>query len=107
VIVPSAQLRFAGSRRQGAMEPDIRATLEIPGAGERSVPVKDHHLLRRAESTKPIDEQVRIITAAVQDMGPRVAVRLGLSRGFQSADSSNALCWLMADGFFSLEDPQP
>ena len=45
-------------------------------------------------------------TDAVQQMGDPVAVRLGLSRAFQGG-AGNAACWLMADGFFSLKDPQP
>lgn len=108
VIVPSAQLGFAGCRRAVALEPDFRVTLSIPGVGERSLPVKDHHLLRHAESVvQLIDEQVRTLTESVRHMGASIAVRLGLSRGFQSGEGTNSLCWLMADGFFSLEDPQP
>jgi hypothetical protein len=40
-------------------------------------------------------------------MGPRVVVRLGLSRSFSHAGGNSGRCWLMADGFFSAVDPQP
>jgi hypothetical protein len=40
-------------------------------------------------------------------MGDQVAVRLGLSRAFNSRSGEPGVCWLMADGFFSLTEPQP
>ena len=42
-------------------------------------------------------------------MGDTVAVRLGITRPFtpqEGAGRTPGLCWLMADGFFSLTDPQ-
>ena len=51
--------------------------------------------------------QIATLNTAVMQMGERVAVRLGLSRPFQSDARQPAMCWLMADGFFSLHDPQP
>jgi hypothetical protein len=47
----------------------------------------------------------RIANRLVQQMGETVAVRLGLSRPFAS-QGQPPLCWLMANGFFSLDDPQ-
>jgi|GEM_PF-4750532 len=108
VVAPAEQLSFSACRRAGAPEADFRVSLPLPAVGMRSLPVKDHHLLRHIEAAaKPVDEQVRALTASVRQMGAQVAIRLGLSRGFQAGEGSHALCWLMADGFFSLADPQP
>ena len=55
-----------------------------------------------------LDAQIGTLNAAVRRMGETVAVRLGLSRAFEHQDAPGpALCWLMADGFFSLAAPQP
>jgi hypothetical protein len=108
LVVPMAQLTFAGSRRAGAAAVDFRATIPIPGIGQRWLPVKDHHLLRQIESaTMSVEQQCQQLREVVQKMGQHVAIRLGLSRPFQSAPGqAQAACWLMADGFFSLSDPQ-
>jgi hypothetical protein len=54
------------------------------------------------------DQQLAELRNVVGRMGSNVAVRLGLSRPFQQEDSRDPpRCWLMADGFFSLESPQP
>jgi hypothetical protein len=109
VVVPSARIRFTASRREGAPEPDVRVTLRVPELSERHLPVKDHHLLRRAElASNNLNEQLRLLHLAVQEMGEQVAVRLGLSRAFHHDDSrAPAACWLMVDGLFSLSNPQP
>ncbi len=109
LVVPSNRLFFDASVRQGAAEPDVRVTLTVPGIGERALPVKDHHLLLRAERTAvEAKERARILQAEVRSMGDRVAVRLGLSRAYQGNESRGAaVCWLMADGFHSVADPQP
>src|SRR5439155_17612823 len=101
IIVPSDEVSFSFSRREGAPEPDIRVMLPVPPMGERLLIVKDHHLLRRAEesSSDPV-RQIATLNTAVMQMGERVAVRLGLSRPFQSDARQPAMCWLMADGFF-------
>jgi hypothetical protein len=77
--------------------------------GERLLSVKDHHLLCRAEQAgADLDVQVGALNRAVQQMGERVAARLGVSRSFQPADQrAPARCWLMVDGLFSATDPQP
>jgi hypothetical protein len=108
-VVPAGDLRFGASWRDGADEPDIRVTFPVAELGERVLPVKDHHLLTRAQRAgADLDRQLAALREAVRGMGERVAVRLGLSRPFQYHDGQGAaLCWLMADGFFSLADPQP
>jgi len=107
VVVPGGDIAFSGSHRRGP-DPDYRVTLCLPDLGERSLPVKDHHLLARAEAgAKTLDAQLERMTQLVRDMGEQVAVRLGLTRPFQSEANRTGLCWLMADGFFSFSDPQP
>jgi len=109
IVVSPKQLSFGASRRIGASDQDIRVRLPVPGAGERYVPVKDHHLLSRAAQTASAqDELAAFLNSAVQQMGDPVAVRLGLSRAFPGGGNSvSNSCWLMADGFFSLTNPQP
>jgi hypothetical protein len=108
VVLPANEISFSFSRREGAPEPDIRVMIEVPPMGERFLIVKDHHLLARAEQamSEP-GRQIAFLNQAVQQLGDRVAVRLGLSRPFQGDSQKPAMCWLMADGFFSLHDPQP
>jgi hypothetical protein len=107
--VPAAHLSFAACWRDGAAEPDFRVRLPLPEIGERSLPVKDHYLLARARAACPdLSGQIQTLHNVVGRMGERIAVRLGLSRPFARADEQGAgVCWLMADGFFSLADPQP
>ena len=108
VLVSSQQITFFGSWCRGKEKPDFRVTLGIPGLQHLSLPVKDHSLLRRAEtSSDHIVEQLQEMTRAVQQMGEWVLARLGLSRGFASHPSRlGSVCWLMADGFFSFQNPQ-
>jgi hypothetical protein len=108
LVVPSNRLRFAVTWREGALEPDTRVELPLPDLGNRWLPVKDHHLLLKAERAgNDVEQRIKILTAAVQQMGEQLAVRLGLSRSFQGYLDQPGMCWLMADGFFSLLDPQP
>ena len=109
VVATSEQIVFQVSQRDGVAEPDVRITLRVPGLDGRLLPVKDHHLLSRAEQAAPdLAGQVQVLNRTVRQMGPQVAVRLGLSRPFQlRPDCQAGFCWLMADGFFSLADPQP
>jgi hypothetical protein len=107
LIAPAEEISFSFSRREGAPEPDIRVMLPVPPMGERLLIVKDHYLLlREEESSGDPARQIAALNTAVMQMGERVAVRLGLSRPFQSDARQPAMCWLMADGFFSLHDPQ-
>jgi hypothetical protein len=102
-------VRFDGSWRVGAVEPDLRVTLGLPDLNERQLPVKDHHLIRRAEAAAhDLPGRIQALHAAVQALGERVAVRVGLSRPFQGhGEAGPGACWLMADGFFSASDPEP
>ena len=52
-------------------------------------------------------QAVHRVLRADRAMGTTAVVRLGLSRSFVSAAGQPGKCWLMADGFFSLDDPQP
>jgi hypothetical protein len=108
VVVPLRAIRFTASWRDGAPEPDYRVSLAVPNLEGRSLPVKDHFLLRRAEDASPnVEGRIRELALAVSQMGEQVAVRLGLSRSFQATPArAESVCWLMADGFFSLNDPQ-
>jgi hypothetical protein len=106
-VFATKQIVFSAVWRDGAAEPDFRVTLPVPSLGERVLPVKDHFLLRQAEIAGEGDEaQVNALMRAVRQMGEQVVVRLGLSRPYPPGQA-DASCWLMADGFFSLTDPQP
>jgi hypothetical protein len=109
ITVPANKVRFEVSRREGAPEPDYRVLLDVPGLEGKYLSVKDHFLLRQAEAASPTPQgRAWAMTRAVGQMGPEVLVRLGLSRAFQpGAKRSATVCYLMADGFFSLDDPQP
>lgn len=108
VTATSADVQFTALWREGAEQPDHRASLVLPECGRRILPVKDHFLLSRAEKeSADVDEQVRFLARAVRAMGATVVVRLGLSRAFAAAEGRPGKCWLMADGFFSMDDPQP
>jgi hypothetical protein len=108
VTVPSAQIVFSVAQRHGIDEPDYRVILPVRGR-EVHIPVKDHFLLQRAELASPaLEGRRRALDLAVRQMGPQVVVRLGLSRAFHATPGrAPGACWLMADGFFSLTDPQP
>jgi hypothetical protein len=107
LVVPSNRLRIAAAWRDGCFEPDVRVELPLPDLGTRWLPVKDHHLLLKAErATSDVQQRIEILNRAVQQMGEQVAVRLGLSRSFQGRADQPGSCWLMVDGFFSLSDPQ-
>jgi hypothetical protein len=108
VLVPAAEVGFTALWREGTAEPDYRVRLPLPGMGTRELPVKDHTLLARVEKTHAdLDARLGALREAVRAMGTSVVVRLGLSRAFQGLPGrSPARCWLMADGFFSLDDPQ-
>jgi hypothetical protein len=107
VIVPSREVHFTALWRDGTDQPDYRVSLPLPGHDRRILPVKDHFLLCRAENCCPdLDDRLRFLADAVRLMGHEVVVRLGLSRSFATANGQPGRCWLMADGFFSLDDPQ-
>ena len=105
---PADQVVFHASRRGQHEPPEFRVRLGVAGLGDRLLSVKDHMLLSRAEQAGPdIDGQLRAIRQIVGQMGDPVVVRLGLSRPFLEGKHTEAgRCWVMADGFFSLSDPQ-
>jgi len=108
IAVSRKQMAFGVSRRQGISEADVRVRLPIPGVGERFLAVKDHHLLSRAtETASSPTELIGAFHSLVDRMGDPIAVRLGLSRAFSAAASGPGVCWLMADGFFSFNSPEP
>ncbi len=108
VVVPSRAVSFSVCQRAGVPEPDVRVALPVPGVGDCVLRVKDHHLLAGAErATTDLGGQEQALTRMVRQMGEDVAVRLGLSRAFAGGATTTPQCWLMADGFFSLADPQP
>jgi hypothetical protein len=109
LAVPAPDVHFRVVERAGVAEPDYRVELSVPGIEGRTLPVKDHFLIRRAETASATPEgRERALDLAVRQMGPLVVVRLGLSRAFQATPTrSPGACWLMADGFFSLADPEP
>jgi hypothetical protein len=108
VLVPAVEVGFTALWREGAAEADYRVRLPLPGMGARELPVKDHTLLGRVEQAHAdLDARLVALRDAVRGMGASVVVRLGLSRAFQGVPGrSPARCWLMADGFYSLDDPQ-
>ncbi|HTU19866.1 MAG TPA: hypothetical protein VMG10_17520 [Gemmataceae bacterium] len=108
LVVPAGAIHFSVSWRNGTAEPDTRVSLAVPELAGRSLPVKDHFLLRRAElASSALEGRIQALSLAVAQMGAEVVVRLGLSRSFQATPSrAESSCWLMADGFFSFNDPQ-
>lgn len=108
LLVPSRAIHFSVSWREGTADADCRVSLGVPELQGRSLPVKDHFLLRRAElASSAVAGRMQALTLAVAQMGEQVAVRLGLSRSFQATPGrTESACWLMADGFFSFNDPQ-
>ena len=109
LLLPANRLRFTASQRDGLPEVEVRVAVEAPEVAGRSLPLKDHHLLARAEQASPRPEgQVRALQLALQQMGDPVAVRLGLSRAFEpTLARGRGRCWLMVDGIFSLGTPEP
>src|SRR5712692_9659889 len=103
LVVPSNQIRFGAVWREGISEPDIRVELPLADLGKRSLAVKDHHLLLKGERAgNDLKQRIEILTAVVRQMGEQLAVRLGLSRSFGGQPEQPGMCWVMADGFFSL-----
>jgi hypothetical protein len=108
LVVPAHTIQFFVSWREGSPEPDYRVSLAVPELQGRYLPVKDHFLLQRAERASDRAEgRIQALTLAIAQMGEQVAVRLGLSRSFQATPGrAESVCWLMADSFFSFNDPQ-
>lgn len=111
VVVDRRSLAFSGVQREGRAGPDYRVTLDVPGLGSRCLPVVDHFLLKSAElAGEEMPSRLRELERLIGQMGERIAVRLGLTRPYAPNGTSQPaarVCWLMADGFFSMDDPQP
>jgi hypothetical protein len=108
LLVNSQDIGFHAWQRQGSAEPEYRVRLQLPGLGERFLPVKDHHLLCRVEDADfQLADRIGVLNRTIQHMGTPIALRLGLSRAFPSGGAgATPACWLMADGFFSFTEPQ-
>lgn len=107
LLVPAGQIGFHSNRRaRESAQASRRVDLPFPDLGLRTLPVTDHHLLTWAEQqAQRSGDQAEALNDLVRQMGETVAVRLGLSRPF--AGEGQPVCWLLANGFFSLTDPQP
>jgi len=109
VAVRQKQIEMLVERRDYKPDANYRVRLHVPELEGLVIPFKDHFLLRRAEEAAPTDAgRLDALKAAVARMGEPVLVRVGVSRPYAHPGSSSLpVCWLMADGFFSLSDPQP
>jgi hypothetical protein len=109
VAVRQKQIELFVERSAYKPEAVYRVRLHIPELDGLVIPFKDHFLLGRAEQASPTEAgRLRALQQAITQMGETVIVRLGVSRPYVHARSSSLpVCWLMADGFFSLSDPQP
>jgi hypothetical protein len=99
------ELFFEASKREGAAAVDVRVRLKLPGVGVKQLPVKDHFLLSSAEQHVGTDPAAlaKFLAQEIGQTGKIVAVRLGLSRAFDVGRGERR-CWLMADGFFCIEE---
>jgi hypothetical protein len=109
VFVPRDRIAFTVQRKTGSGDLLYRVRLNVPGLQDYQLPLKDHFLIEHVRRTvASVDGQWRALSALVGEMGERVAVRVGLSRAYSATGKdADAVCWLMADGFFSATSPQP
>jgi len=109
VAVPAGSIVFSCTAKREREQPAYRVSFELPDLGRLNLPVTDHFLLQRAEMAGETPTvRLAALTSIVQWMGDPVVVRLGLSRPYRGDSSQGAeVCWVMANGFFSLTDPQP
>jgi hypothetical protein len=109
VVVQQKQIELFIERRADRPDANYRVRLHVPELDGLVIPFKDHFLLNRAELASPTDAgRLHALKLALAQMGETVLVRIGVSRPYtQPGSSSLPVCWLMADGFFSLSDPQP
>lgn len=107
VAVSAGSIAFSCETKQGREQPTYRVSFEPPDLGRLNLPVTDHFLLQRAEAAGD-NPRVRLaaLTSIVQWMGDPVVIRLGLSPYRGDSSPGPECCWLMANGFFSLTDPQ-
>ena len=109
VAVRQQQIELFVQRRNYKPDVDFRVRLHVPELEGLVIPFKDHFLLNRAEQAATTDaERLASLKTALAETGEPLIVRLGVSRPYaQQGSSSLPVCWLMADGFFSANDPQP
>jgi hypothetical protein len=109
LAVRQAQIELFAEERDDRPEPVYRVRLDVPELSDLVLPFKDHFLLGRSEQASPTTAgRLRALKLAVAQLGDPLVVRLGLSRPYAPPESSSLpRCYLMADGFFSLSDPQP
>lgn len=109
LVVRPTQIELLVQRRDYKPDADYRVRLHVADLDGLVIPFKDHFLLNRAEEASPADAgRLQALKLALAQMGQRVLVRLGVSRPYAYPGSSSLpVCWLMADGFFSMNDPQP
>lgn len=109
VAVRQQQIELFVERCEYKPEPTYRVRLHAPELDGLVIPFKDHFLLNRAEQASPTERgRLQSLKLALAQLGETVVVRLGVSRPYAHPGSSSLpVCWLMADGFFSLNDPQP
>jgi hypothetical protein len=109
VFVPRDRIAFTVQRKPGIGDLFYRVKLSVPGLQDYLLPLKDHFLIERVRRiATTVEGQWQALTSLVGEMGERVAVRVGLSRAYSATGKDeDAVCWLMADGFFSITDPQP
>jgi hypothetical protein len=109
VAVRQPQIELSVEERDDRPEPAYRVRLHVPELKDLVLPFKDHFLLGRAEQASPTTTgRLRALKLALAQMGETVVVRLGVSRPYAPPESSSLpRCYLMADGFFSMNDPQP
>jgi hypothetical protein len=108
VSVPQKEIAFAVASKPGSSDLLYRVKLNVPGLRDYLLPLKDHFLIERARQTAVTGEKQRQeFSRIVGEMGDQVAVRIGLSRAYSATgQEEDAVCWLMADGFFSAINPQ-
>jgi hypothetical protein len=109
VALRQEQIELFAERRDDRPEPAYRVRLDVPELRGLVLPFKDHFLLGRAEqTTAAAEDRLGALKQALAQMGETVVVRLGVSRPYARPNGSSLpVCWLMADGFFSMGDPQP
>jgi hypothetical protein len=107
IVLTADHVQFLATLRPHTADEDLRVRLNAPGFEGRLLKLKDHFLLLQAEQASAnLEGQLKCVQEAVRKMGNQVAVRVGLSRPYTPPGGEPG-CWLMADGFFSFDEPMP
>jgi hypothetical protein len=109
LAVRQNEIELFADQRPDKPGPNYRVRLHVPELAGLVLPFKDHFLMARAEQAAPTETgRLQTLKRAIAEMGETVIVRIGVTRPYaQPGSSSLPVCWLMADGFFSWNDPQP